>query len=237
MKKILLTTIAISVLALTAFAQSKDEQEVLRFLADYDAAYMAKDIAFAERVWAKDYLISTESATKSNREESLEGAKKDWSDPNSKWKLVSYKSVNDWIHLSGVNGAVSGSYSSSLVPRDDPAATPHIDNGRYTILLEKQNGKWMVVSEHFTEAFHDKKMMEAEVLKASDTYTAAMKGKDRKMLERLFDDQYIFTDEDGSTRDKATDITRMVRAELKIDSAEVTDRKIRTLGNLSLIHI
>ena len=229
-RTILVATLTLISVAFT-FAQSKHEKEGLKFIADYDAAYLAKDISFAERVWAKNYLITTESGTKSNREESLAGAKNDLADANPKWKMVSYKSVNDWMHISGNTAIASGTYSSSVVPADNPAITPHQDNGRYTIVMEKQNGTWMVVAEHFTEAYHDKKMMEADVLKASDAYTAALKNKDRKMFERLLDDAYMYTDEDGSTRDKATDITRMVRAELKIDSNEVTDRKVRTIGN------
>jgi len=231
MKNILLTAFAISLLTLSVFAQSKDEQEIMKFIADYDAAYIAKDVSFPERVWAKDYLISTESGTKSGREESLEWAKKEKADPNPKWKMVSYKSAKDWMHISGNSAIVAGSYSSAIVPTDDPTATPHQDNGRYTMVLEKQNGTWMVVAEHFTEANHDKKLMETELIKASDAYTTAMKNKDRKMLERLIDADYIYTDEDGTTRDKATDINRMVRSELKVDSTEVTSRKVRTLGN------
>ena len=235
MKKILLTAIAVAILAFAAFAQSKDEKEVLKFLADYDAAYLTKDINVPERIWAKNYLVSTESGTKYDRAVALEGLKKDWSDPNPEWKLISYTTVNDWIHLSGVNAAVAGSYSTSMIPRDDPTATPHLDKGRYTILLEKQNGKWMVISEHFSEGNHDKKIMEADLIKASDSYTAAIKSKDRKMLERLLDDKYSVTDEDGSTRDKVSDINHMMRAGLTIDSAAVTDRKIRLLGNNAAI--
>ena len=59
MKKILLTAIAVAILAFAAFAQSKDEKEVLKFLADYDAAYLTKDISVPERIWAKNYLVST----------------------------------------------------------------------------------------------------------------------------------------------------------------------------------
>ncbi|MBK9767816.1 MAG: hypothetical protein IPP63_12770 [Chloracidobacterium sp.] len=85
MKKILLTAIAVAILAFAAFAQSKDEKEVLKFLADYDAAYLTKDISVPERIWAKNYLVSTESE-RNMTASGLRRVKKNWSDPNPEWK-------------------------------------------------------------------------------------------------------------------------------------------------------
>lgn len=231
MKKITLIATTILLLTLLAFAQTSDEKEILKFIADYDQAYIAKDVSFAERIWAADYVISTETGAKGTRAESLEFLRKDKADPNPKYKLVAFKSVNDTMHIVGNTATVSGTYTSSIVPADDLKSEPHIDTGRYTIVLEKRNGNWMVIVEHFSEAPHDKKMMEAQVLKAGQHYGKLLKNKDRKGLERLFDDNYMFTDDDGTTRNKAEDINMMVRPDLIIVSEELIDQKVRIVGN------
>ena len=231
MKKLITITTITFLLAISALAQSKDEKEILKFIADYDQAYVNKDISFVERVWADEYIISTETGSKGNRAESLEYARKDKADPNPKYKLLSFKSVNDTIHISGNTAMVSGAYTSGIVPTDDLKSEPHIDTGRYTMVLEKRNGNWMVIAEHFSEAPHDKKAMEAQVMKAGQNYGELLKNKNRAALERLFDDDYMFTDEDGTTRNKAEDIKLMTRPDLIIESEELIDQKVRVVGN------
>ncbi|MEP6924411.1 MAG: nuclear transport factor 2 family protein [Pyrinomonadaceae bacterium] len=231
MKKLTTIWLLMLVSATLVLAQTSDEKELLKFIADYDQAYVNQDISFAERNWADDYVISTETGSKGNRADSLEFLRKDKADPNPKYKLMSFKSVNDTMHISGNTAMVSGTYTSSIVPTDDLKSEPHIDTGRYTMVLEKRNGKWMVIAEHFSEAPHDKKKMEAEVMKAGQSYGELLKRKDRAALERLFHDDYMFTDDDGTTRNKAEDINMMVRPDLMIESEELIDQKVRTVGN------
>lgn len=231
MKKLITITTITFLLAISAFAQTKTEQEILKFIADYDQAYINKDISFVERNWADEYIISTETGAKGTRAESLDYARKDKADPNPKYKLLSFKSVNDTIHISGNTVMVSGTYTSGIVATDDLKGEPHIDTGRYTMFLEKRNGKWLVIAEHFSEAPHDKKLMEAQVMKAGQNYGELLKRKDRAGLERLFDDNYMFTDEDGTTRNKAEDINMMTRPDLTIESEELIDQKVRVVGN------
>ena len=231
MKKLTTIILLIIVSALTAFAQSGDEKAILKLLADYDQAYVNKDISFIERIWADEYIISNETGSKGNRADSLEFARKDKADPNPKFKLLSFKSVNDTMKISANTAMVSGTFTSGIVATDDLKGEPHIDTGRYTMVLEKRGGNRMVIAEHFSEAPHDKKKMEAEVMKAGQSYGELLQRKDRAALERLFDDNYIFTDDDGSTRNKAEDITRMTRADLTIESTEIIDQKVRVVGN------
>jgi len=101
MKKLTTIILLIIVSAVMGFAQTSDEKELLKFIADYDRAYINKDVSFAERVWADNFVISTETGEKGNRAQSLEEARKDKADPNPKYKLLSFKSVNDSIYVSG----------------------------------------------------------------------------------------------------------------------------------------
>ncbi len=146
MKKLTAITIWTIVLTFVALAQSKEEREVLKFIADYDQAYVNKDISFAERVWADVYIFSAPDGTSQNRAKALEEARAEFGNPT--YKLLSFKSVNESLHINGNTAIASGSWSSSTVPMNDLHAEPHIDNGRYTMVLEKRNGNWVVLAEH-----------------------------------------------------------------------------------------
>ncbi len=101
MKKLTTIILLIIVSAVMGFAQTSDEKELLKFIADYDRAYINKDVSFAERNWVENYTISTETGEKGTRAESLDFLRKDKADPNPKYKLLSFKSVNDSIYVSG----------------------------------------------------------------------------------------------------------------------------------------
>lgn len=233
MKK--LTAIALWTIVLTfiAVAQSKAEREVLKFIADYDQAYVNKDISFAERVWADDYVFSAPDGTSQNRAKALEEARADFGNP--KYKLLSFKSVNDSLHINGNTAIASGAWTSTTVPMSNLQCEPHTDSGRYTMVLEKRNGNWMVIAEHNSEAPHDKKLMEAAVLKASKDYDRIIVEKDRAAYEKLFTDNYIGTQDGGKMRNKAEEIDHMVSADLKLETSVTSDRKVTITGNSSAI--
>lgn len=231
MKKILITAVLVIVSTIGAFAQSKTEQEILKFIADYDQAYINEDIAFAERVWAEDYVISTETAAKQNRATALEEARQEKTNPNRRYKLLSFKSTNDTMHITGNTAIVSGTWTSSIVPADDLKAEPHIDNGRYTMALEKRGDKWMVIAEHFSEAPHDKKLMEAAVLKLGQQYGEMIKRGDAAEIEKILDDDYFYTDEKGKVMNKTEDLATYKNRRSKIEFVETSDQKVRIVGN------
>ncbi len=73
--------------------------------------------------------------------------------------------------------------------------------------------------------------MEQQVLKAGQGYGDLMKRKNRAGLERLLADEYMFTDEAGKTRNKAEDVAQMTSSDLVIESNEISDQKVRVIGN------
>ncbi|MEO8073640.1 MAG: nuclear transport factor 2 family protein [Acidobacteriota bacterium] len=234
MKKLILIAALTIISATFAFAQSKAEQEILKFIADYDQAYINKDVDFAERVWADNYIFSYEG-TSQNRAKSLEEARADKADANPKYKFVSYKSVNDSMQIIGNVAIVSGSWTSSIVPTSDLKAEPHIDNGRYTMILEKRNGKWMVIAEHNSEAPHDKKLMEAQVLKMGQEYSEMIKRGDAAEIEKILADDYLYTDEKGKVLNKAEDLATYKDRKSKFELVETTDQKVRIVGNTTAV--
>ncbi len=229
MKKLILITTLTIISATFAFAQSKDEQEILKFIADYDQAYLNKDIAFAERIWADDYVFSGPDGSTQNRAKALEETRKEIAKPT--YKLLSIKSVNDTMHIAGKTIVVSGTWTSSVVTIDDLKAEPHIDNGRYTMALEKRNGKWMVIAEHISESPHDKKLMEAAVLKMGQEYTKMIRNQDAAAIERILDDEYLYTNEDGKVKNKAEDLASYKNSDTKFELFEISDQKVRVIGN------
>jgi ketosteroid isomerase-like protein len=233
MKKLTTIWLLIIASATITFAQSSTEKEILKFIADYDQAYLNKDISFAERVLADDYVFSGDDGKAKNRAESLAEARNDFADTT--YKLVSLKSVNDAMHISGITVIVSGNWTSSVVSTSDLAAEPHIDRGRYTMAMEKKGGKWMVVVEHFSEAQHDRKLMEAGVLKASMAYDDAIIRRDKNAYEKLLYKDYIYTSADGKIATRAEDIAHVAMPGIVISTNETTDKKIQILGNSSAV--
>lgn len=229
MKKLITTALWTIALTLATFAQSKEERDVLKFIADYDQAYVNQDVSFAERVWADGYVFSAPDGSSQNRAKALQEAREDKANP--KYKLLSFKSVNDSLSIRGNTAIASGTWTSSTVPTNDLKAEPHMDHGRYTMVLERRNGSWMVLAEHNSEAPHDKKIMEATVLKASEEYNQIMMRKDRAAYERLFADEFISTFDNGKIRNKAEEIDHMTSPELKIETTTTSDQKVRIIGN------
>jgi ketosteroid isomerase-like protein len=230
MKK-LITIAALTIIsAISAFAQTAAEAEILKFISDYDQAYLNKDTDFAERIWADNYVFSYEG-TSQNRAKALEEARADKTDANPKYKLLSYKSVNDSMQTLGNLVIVSGMWTLSVVPTGDLKAEPHIDNGRYTMVLEKRDGKWKVLAEHISEAPHDKKLMETAVLKMGLQYNQMVVRGDAAEIERVLADDYIYTNDKGVVLGKAEELATYKNRRSKIESSETTEQKVRIIGN------
>ncbi len=230
MKKLITIATLTIISAISAFAQTAAEKEILKFIADYDQAYVNRDIAFAERVWADNYIFSYEG-TLQNRAKSLEEARAEKNNPNPQYKLLSFKSVNDSMQIIGNMVIVSGSWTSSVVPTNNLKAEPHIDNGRYTMVLEKRKGNWMVLAEHNSEAPHDKKAMEQQVLKMGQEYNNLIVRGDAAEIEKILADDYIYTDDKGKILNKTEDLATYKNRQSKIEFAETTDQKVRIIGN------
>lgn len=234
MKKVTGFVFVILTAAFVGFAQnSAAEQEVLKFNAAYEKAQIDRDVAFFERVFADDYTFSGPMADVEDKAKALAYIRSEREKPT--YKLVSVKSENVKAKVMGNMAILTGDWIGTSMSATDALAEPHTDRGRYTVFLEKRNGQWVVLAEHVSEAQHDRKLMEQEITKASDAYTDAMRKRDRAAFERLLADDYIFTNEEGKTRNKTEDIAMMTSGDTVIESAEVSDRKIRVLSNASAV--
>lgn len=230
MKTLLKITLLTLVAVLSVSAQNgKAEREIRSLLAESEQAGVKRDVAFIERVLADDYTYSGSNGTMENRAQALDYLKQQRDKPT--YKIISFKTENQKVRVTGNTAIVTGDWTLQSASVDSPADEPHTDKGRITTILEKRNGRWLIVAEHESEQQHDRKLMEQEVLKAGKEYGKILARQDRAALERLFADEYLFTNEDGKTRTKAEDIAVLVSPDLKIESEEVTDQKVRVIGN------
>jgi len=230
MKKLTTIWLLIIVSAMMAIAQTGDEKAILKFIADYDQSYINREIGFLEKNLAEEYSLSGSYGEVKNRAQTIEEARKEIANP--KEKMTSFKSVNDNLRVNGNIAVASGNWTWSGVSMSNPQGEPHTDSGRYTMVLEKRNGKWMLVSEHYSEVQHDKKAMEAQVLKMGQEYGKMIQRGNAAEIERVLADEYLYTNEKGETKNKAEDVAgyKEVRKS-KIESVETTDQKVRVVGN------
>ncbi len=229
MKKLMTILLLIFVSAITTLAQTGDEKDILKFIADYDKSYINKDISFVENNLADDYTVSDAYGSFKNRAQTLEGIRKEMANPTE--KMFSFKSANDSVRVVGSVAVASGSWAWSGVPMSNPNAEPHNDSGRYTMVLEKRKGKWLLVNEQYSEAPHDKKAMEAQVLKMGQAYNKMIADGDAAAVEKMLADEYLYTNEKGVIKNKAEDLATYKDRKSKITLAETTDQKVRVIGN------
>lgn len=232
MKKLIFIAALIVVSAITTVAQSADEKELLKFIADYDQAYVKKDIAFMENNFAEDYYLIVDGDGK-NRVELLAEARQKFAEP--KTKTLDLKSTNETVRVVGSIGVAKGIIDWKEAPAGDLKAEPNTGKERYTLVWEKRGGKWLLISEHVSTVQRDRKMMEAEVIKASQTYAEIVKRGDYDALERFVTEDTIFTNESGKTRNKAETMTYYRSRDYKIDLLEITDQKVRVTGDRSAV--
>jgi uncharacterized protein (TIGR02246 family) len=230
MNKLVLIAMAMVVCAGVAFGQpGKAEEEIRSIHKALDAAYLKGDVAAYEAILADDYVYSNEQGKMRGRADSLEQMRKELENPN--YKIQNVASNNLKVRVMGDTALVTSDWEFATMPIKYAPTEPHVDKGRYTGVYEKRNGKWMLIAEHFSEAPHDRKLMEQQILAASQNYTDAMKKRDKAAFEGLLADEYMFTNEDGKTRTKAEDIAMMTSPDTVIQSASVSDQKLRIIGN------
>jgi uncharacterized protein (TIGR02246 family) len=230
MKNIILIAALVIVSTFAAFAQtSKDDQEILKIHNGLDQAFLKKDIAPFERVMADDYVYSNPYGKMMNRAESLEDMRKEFA--NTNYKVVSGTNAVEKVKISGNMALVTGNWTFTSIPANDANAEPHKDTGRYTGVYEKRGGKWLLIAEHFSEAPHDRKLMEQQVLKMGQEYTKIIKNQDAAAIERILADEYTYTNERGKVKNKAEDLTDYKTKPAKFEIFDTTDQKVRVIGN------
>lgn len=229
MKKPTLITFLILAAVSTSFAQVNTlEQEILKIHAGLDQAFIKKDMAYFESVLAPDYVYSDPQGKMFDRAGNLEQLKTEWA--NTTYKMLSSGTENPKVKIMGNTALITADWTFTS-QGTVTGAEPHNDRGRYTGVYEKRDGKWMLVAEHFSEAPHDRKLMEQQVLKAGQGYGALHKSRDKAGFERLFADEYMYTNESGLTRNKAEDIAHMTSPDMVVESTEISDQKVRVIGN------
>jgi len=222
------------------------EQEVRSFLAEYERAIIARDIPFLERVLPEDYVFSGPSGKMTNRAQALGHFKQQRDEPGH--TLNSLKHVNVKVHVVGNMAIVTNDWIAQPTPINSIDTEPTTDKGRHTGVLEKRNGQWMVIAEHDSEQIHDDNWMVSGILKASREYSDLTKllhsGRSYGELEKsgdlstlilLLADEYTYTTPDGEILNSAEDVERYRTNQIKIQTAELLEQKVRTIDNSSAI--
>ena len=230
MRTLTITIIAIVAFAITAAAQSKDVQEIMKIHLGLEQAYIKADMAPFEAATAQNYTFSGPGGKVQTRDEMFKEMRDEIAKPTS--KNISEVSDNIKIRVFGDAAYVTSGWTSVSQGLGE-GTEPHTDKGQYTGIYEKMDGKWMLVCETFTEAQHDRKLQEAEVLKASDAFDAAMRSPDKAAYERMLHADYTYTSEDGKLVTRAEDMAHF--ADMTITSMETSDKKVRITGNSSAV--
>ena len=229
MNRIFFITTLVVAFAILSHAQTNGtEQEILKIHAGLDNAFIKKDVAFFENVMASDYIYSDPQGRMFDRAGNLAQLKKDWADAT--YKAISATTENPKVKIMGNTALITADWTFTS-QATAATAEPHFDKGRYTGVYEKRDGKWMLVAEHFSEAPHDRKLMEEQVKKAGLEYARIIKNQDAVGIEHILADDYMFTNESGKVKNKAEDVADYKKGETKIDVADITDQKVRVIGN------
>lgn len=233
MKNILMTLAFTALLTVSTLAQTAAEKELLDFNAAYEKAQMARDAAFFETALADDYIFSGPGGETEDKAKAIAYIRSEKEKPT--YEMISMKSDNVKARVIGNTGILTGNWTFVSKPAGDTKAEPHTDRGRYTSILEKRGGKWVVVTEHVSEAQHDRKLMEQEVLKASSAYTDVMRRRDKAGFERMLHETYTYTNERGDVRTKAEDIAMSTSGDMTMELMEASDQKVRIISNGSAV--
>lgn len=222
MKNLILLTILTTISAMTAFAQTSDEKAILKFIADYDQAYIKKDIPFLELNLATEYTVAVDGQ-KQSRAEILEDARK----ANPKEKMLELKSINETLRIVGDVAVATGFIEWKS---ENLNAETEFGKELYTIILEKRNGKWVLVSEHISSVKCDRKVMEAEILKASEQYSQTIKNKDVAAMDKILSREYLYTNEDGKIITREEELAYHKSGNVILEMMEISDQKVRIIG-------
>ncbi len=76
--------------------------------------------------------------------------------------------------------------------------------------------------------------VEQQILQLEDDWSAAAQKKDGAFLQKLYADEYLFTDTDGSVSNKAQDIAHL-GANVVFTSFNLEDMKVHVYGTTALV--
>ena len=236
MKNFKLLALLIVAIVLSNCSENKsgnnDEQEIRNLMALYDEAAVKNDVGFFETNLASDYRSANFKGSFENKESILKYMKKEMEKPT--YKMVSLKSDSIQVHIIGDAAVVSGKWLSTTQALNDPNPVMHNDEGRYTSILEKRDGKWMIVSEHVSEKPHNKTEIEASLKLASESYDKGLMTKDMALFADLFADDYASTGREGKLTNREEEINQMMSSDLVFLTANTDDKNFRIYRNTAV---
>jgi hypothetical protein len=211
---------------------SNDEQEIKDLLAQYDQATVDNNIAFFEKTLAADYEIFTPDGGTSNKAKALKEMNEDKDNPAYTMDYLKSDSIK--VNVSGTMAVATGKWLSRYTLNNNLKPLTHDDEGRYTSILEKRDGKWIMVTEHISEKPHNKQVLETQLKAASDGYDQGLLTKDRALFEGLFADDYTSTGRSGKISNKEEDINQMTSSDILFLTAKTEDKNFRIYGNTAV---
>ncbi len=230
-----------------AFSQRNEaEREIIRIHMGFDEAFVKSDIDYFERHFAPDYIYSNNFGELFNRRQNLDYLRSFKTKPP--FKVLSNRSDNVKVKVVRNAALLTADWTTTVQSIEDPNAYPHTDTGRFTMFYERRGGKWLVVAEHSSEKNHDQKLMEQQILKAGRSYFELIKrlnsgrsyaeserSGDIDALKLLLADEYIYTSRDGVLSNKAEDLLWQKTSQVKLQSAELSEQKVRVISNYSAV--
>lgn len=218
------------------------EQEVRALLAEYEEAVARRDIEFLERVLSEDYSYTGPNARRTDREGALRHFRRLKEAPT--YVRISLEHINVTVRVVGSMAVTTHDWISQTKPMDAPDADPITDRGRYTGVLERREGRWVVVAEHDSEQIYEDDWMIAGVEKAGREYQELLKRlKDGRSsaeqdkvqaaatLGRMLATEYTFTGPDGECTDRAGYMNALSSHAVRVERAEYLEQNVRTIGN------
>lgn len=213
-------------------SNNNDEQQIRDLIALYDEAAVKNDIGFFETNLASDYQIATSESSLATKEEQIQYMKEEIEKPS--YKLISLKSDSVQVRFIGDAAVVTGKWLSTTQAIDDPNPVMHNDEGRYTSILEKRDGKWIMVSEQVSEKPHNKNELETQLKAASESYDTGLIAKDEAFFNELFAADYASTNTEGKVTTKADEIAQIISPDLVFITSKTEDKNFRIYRNMAV---
>lgn len=241
-----LCTLVILAPSACAAQSGTPEQEVRAFLAEYEEARARRDIQFLERVLPEDYAYTGPNATVTDREGTLRHFRRLKESPT--YLRISLEHENVTVRVAGNMAVTTHDWISQTKPFGAPDTESTIDRGRYTGVLEKREGRWVVVAEHDSEQPYDDEWMVSGVRKAGREYQELLNRlrggrssaeqdevRDAAALSRMLATEYTFIGPDGEYVDQAEYMNALRSHPVRVESSEYLEQSVRTIGNGSAV--
>lgn len=232
MKNLTLTVFLLLVSVVGAFAQGGDEADIRKFIAAYDEAYRNLDASFIEKNAIPEFTIIEGGEVTTRAKVISETIERK---ANPKTKMISFTTQTESIRITGNTATVTGTWTAVSSSLKVPGAAPHTDSGRYTLIVEKRDGRWMLVTEHDSEMPHDRKEMEKQVLAASNALDSAMRERDVARYSDFLHVDYKYTSDDGQIVSRDADIARFANRKTVFSKFEITDKKVVITSNTTAV--